>query len=173
MKSLARLLFFSRHKKSFVFSAIYLTLVICMSELSLLIQMIILNVYHVDPVPPVPRWLKWITGTQNAVAPDHDNDGELNSVPSMRRYDKAESKLSAESCAVDSMQNECSNILRLLEKLVQIGKSGYGCESEEHLRAEWQLAARNRDKFFFVLFLSINLIVSLTFTIIMYSLDDA
>ena len=135
--------------------------------------MIILNVYHVDPVPPIPRWLKWITGTQNAVAPDHDNDGELNSVHSMHRYDKAESKLSAESSGVDSMQNEGSNILELIEKLDQIRKLGYGCESDENLRAGWQLAARNLDKFFFVLFLVINLIVTLTFVIILYSQDDA
>ena len=133
--------------------------------------MIILNVYHVDPVPPVPRWLKWITGTQNTVAPEYDNDGEMNSVPSLRRDTKTDSKFSTESYDINSRQNGNNSILEMLEKLAK--KCGYGSESEESLGAEWQLAAKKLDRFFFVLFLIINLILTLSFIITMYSRNDA
>ena len=135
--------------------------------------MIILNVYHVDPVPPVPRWLKWITGTQNAVAPEYDNDGEMNSVPSLRRYIKTDSKFSTNSFDINSRQNDNNNILELLAKLAKTTKCGYGSESEESLRAEWQLAAKKMDRFFFVVFLITNLILTLSFITTMQSLDDA
>ena len=134
--------------------------------------MIILNVYHVDPVPPVPRWLKWITGTQKSVAPENDNEGGINSVPSLRRYTKTEPKLSTECSDANSRQNDNNAILELLENLAKATKYGYGSESEESLRAEWQLAAKKLDRFFFVLFLIINLILALLFLIIMYNTDD-
>ena len=43
-----------------LFSAIYLTLIICISSLSVVVKMIILNIYHKSPLTPVPKWLNGI-----------------------------------------------------------------------------------------------------------------
>ena len=109
--------------------------------------MMILKVYHVDPVPPVPRWLKWITRTKNVVA------------PKIEKCEGVGSKPSATPNEVARKPNESNNIYEILKEFAEATAQRGGSEGGANHQADWQHAARALDGYCFVFFLTINVIL--------------
>ena len=130
--------------------AIYLTVTICISAVSMVVQMIILNIYHKAPLSPVPTWLKraqQISTCPHGIMPvaDISNGLEEESTKENPNMAKSADKTPAKASASDRNGDP-----------VEICDESNET-AEESLRQEWQMVARMMDKIFFIVFLLLQL----------------
>ena len=136
-------------------TAVYLTSDICVSALSMVIQMAVLNVYHKVPLTPVPEWLKalirrlsYISGSGRAEEAPVNED--------QKEKDGKEVNKTTEATNRKQLVDEGSGILNKVSKITEKMESHF---AGEELREEWKIVGRVFDRVCFFIFITVHLII--------------
>ena len=117
--------------------------------------MAVLNVYHKVPLTPVPEWLKalirrlrFISGSERVEdAPVNDDQKEKD----VKKVSKT-----AATTGQKELVDESSGILNEVCKITDKMESHF---AGENLREEWKIVGRVLDRFCFVIFMTIQMIL--------------
>ena len=119
----------------------------------MVVQMVILNIYHKVPLIPVPDWLKAVTRclscvcgnvrVRNVSADDQENEETTRECKSKR--------------GATEEKNLETNNNSILEELCKITSRMDSHVVGEGLREEWQIVGHTLDRFCFIIFITVQM----------------
>ena len=133
-------------------TAKYLTTTICISALSMIIQVAILNIYHKEPLVPVPVWLQCTIqclscGRANRRVTDEP----------METKKKIDATKQRKRSVIGQEMQAANNVIQC-ETCKRTGAANRH-DAVEYLREEWKQVGRVLDCLFFIVFIVIQLIL--------------
>ena len=141
------------------FSAVYLSIIICMSGMSLFIQMLVMNIYHIDPVPAIPPCLKRLMRCSRVLR----TRPKKASVGCITQYTNPQEEMTEADSNANSTNKPTMHVdnRAVVQELKKITSHQRRRETDKALRAEWHLAANILDRICFFVFLGIHVILLL------------
>ena len=139
-------------------AVVYLTLTVCISTVSILVQMIVLNMYYIEPAPPMPKWLRKLTQTLSMVCKPYRVSPSIVSdrndlLSSIMVTDKVANSLGNNAHALPPCFDNLSLINALILVEMRTMTSHMKTEkTDSALQEQWKYSARLLDRLFLCLF---------------------
>ena len=117
--------------------------------------MAVLNVYHKVPLTPVPEWLKALIRRLRSISgSERVEDAPVND--DQKEKDVKKDSKTAETIGQKELVDESSGILNEVCKITDKMESHF---AGENLREEWKIVGRVLDRFCFVIFMTMQMIL--------------
>ena len=160
----------------FLLAAIYLTAIMCICGVSIILQMAVLNCYHVYPLREVPGWVKKMqacmscnvgcspTEQNNKVYPCSDEKVHVVSTGSRNEGKTLNITQSKDKCGDNKSSGVVENSMSHSDMIINKIKMD---EADETLRLEWKELGRLCDRLLFIIFATIHALMILVIFAIM------
>ena len=150
------------------FAAIYLTAIMCTCCASIILEMAVLNIYHMQPLRQIPRWVRcietWCTCLVSAVPdhtarPDSSADDRRGPVIALEDAGQSPQKRLYEKNGGRGRRSELEDGIR--RGIQVITDKIASNEKEESLRRQWMRVARLFDRLLFIIFSLLHFVIIL------------
>ena len=147
-------------------AAIYLTAMMCICWISIVVQMTILNCYHVYPLRKIPGWLARLQAciscvvlcgpkpVGNDVVPY--SDGESGHIDNSGTEDQTTNITNTDGVGVKTDSSPETNIMPYIDVITNKIQTD---DVHENLRLKWKKLAKHLDRLFFIIFGIIHLLM--------------